>query len=112
MPVRQLLYLRHGGQVAASQTGLEVAAARMPKSGRVRSVHLFARAVSGTVTVDIHKNDVSILTAVITPTAGSQIAGSLDLSKTAFTNGDEIQMKVTTAASSTLDDGAVSLYLA
>jgi len=112
MPVRQVLYLSRSTQVPASQTDLEVAAVRMPKSGRIRSVYVFCRALATTVTVDVWKNGATILTADVTPTAGAQVAGTIDLSKSAFAPGDEIHVVVTTAASSTIDDLGVSLYLA
>lgn len=111
MPLREVIYLSRSGQVGASQTDLEVAAVRMPKSGRIRSAHIFCRAVSGTVTVDVWKNGATILTADVTPTAGAQVAGTINLSKNAFADGDEIHMIITTAASSTVDDAGVTLYL-
>lgn len=109
MPTRNVIYLRHGGQVVASQTDLEVASVRMPRNGRVRSVHVWCRALAGTVTVDVWKNGATILTADVTPTAGSHIAGALDGTKTAFAEGDELQLIITTAGASSLDDGAVTI---
>lgn len=111
MPIREVVTLRNGPQVPASQTALKVADVRMPRAGRVQTAHIFCRALAGTVSVDIHKNDVSILSAVVTPTAGDQVAGTVSTSLGAFGLGDRLSAKVTTAGASTLDDLSVTLNL-
>ena len=111
MPIRQVVILRNGPQVPASQTGLDVADIRCARTGRVRTAYVYCRAIAGTTTVDILKNNVSMLTAVVTPVADAQTAASLDFSKTAVAVGDRLSFEVTTAAASTLDDCNVTLDL-
>lgn len=107
---QNIVYLRNGPQTPASQTNLEVASARMPFAGKVLSVHAFARALAGTVTVDLQKNAATLLTGAITPTAGNQVAGVL-LAADTFAAGDELQFKITTAAASTVDDAGMTVVV-
>lgn len=109
MPTRQVIVLRQGSQVAASNTDLEVVSSRRIRGGRVNGVWIWCRALTGTVTVDIWKNGATILNADVTPTAGNHVQGSLDLSKTGFAAGDELQLIITTGAASTVDDVSATI---
>ncbi|MFQ5493634.1 MAG: hypothetical protein ACE5DX_05765, partial [Candidatus Dojkabacteria bacterium] len=107
---QQIVALRNGPQTPASQTDLEVMSVRLPWAGKFLSAHVFCRAKSGTVTAKIHKNAATILTGDITPVAGAQTAGTL-ASTTTFAAGDELQLLVTTAGASTVDDLVATVIL-
>lgn len=111
MALREIVSLRTGPQVTQSLTGLKVADVRMSQYGRVNSAFIYCRALTGTVTVDIQKNDATILSAVVTPVADAQTAGAIVRTSAAFASGDRFSVKVTTAATSTLDDLNVTLTL-
>lgn len=97
--------------VAASQTDLAVGIHRPGYRFRVLDVEVFCSALTGTVSIDVKIGTVSVLNAVITPTAGARVAGVLSaaIADVVGKATEDINVEVTTAASSSVDDLVVTV---
>lgn len=99
--------------IVASQTDLKIGIHRPGYRFRVVGVEVFCSALTGTVSVQVKIGTVSVLTAAITPTAGARVAGTLSATQANRIGGsaEDINVEVTTAAASTLDDVVVAVVL-
>lgn len=99
------------GTIGASVTGLKIGVRRPGYRFRVLGVEVFCSALTGTVSVDVKIGTVSVLNAVITPAAAARVAGVLSATLAKLIGGaaEDINVEVTTAATSSLTDGAVTV---
>lgn len=97
--------------IGASETDLKIGIHRPGYRFRVLGVEVFCSALTGTVSVDVKIGTVSVLNAVITPTAGARVAGTLAtaLASRVGSSTEDINVEVTTAATSSLDDVNVTV---
>jgi hypothetical protein len=97
----------------ASQTDLKIGIHRPGYRFRVVGVEVFCSALTGTVSVQVKIGTVSVLNAVITPIAVTRVAGVLSatLANLVGKSTEDINVEVTTAAASTLDDVTVTVTL-
>lgn len=97
--------------VAASQTDLKIGVHRPGYRFRVVGVEVFCSALTGTVSVDVKIGTVSVLTAVITPSAAARVAGTLAAALASLVGSatEDINVEVTTAGASSLDDAIVTV---
>lgn len=85
------------GTSSTSQTGALAYAVTPGFPFRVTKVTVFAVGVTATITVDVQIGGVSVLSAVVTPTAGTEVAGTLTTTNANQTGGstDQLQLKYT-----------------
>lgn len=100
-----------GTQIPASQTDLKIGVHRPGFRFRVVGVEVFCSALAGTVSVQVKIGTVTVLNAAITPAAAARVAGVLSATLASLIGGaaEDINVEVTTAATSTLDNANVSV---
>ncbi len=100
-----------GPQVPASQTDLKIGIHRPGYRFRVAAVEVFCSALAGTVTVQVKIGTVTVLNAAITPAAVARVAGVLSATLASLVGSatEDVNVEVTTAAASTIDNLAVTV---
>jgi hypothetical protein len=107
------IYNAYRDTIVASQTDLKTGIFRPGYRFRVVGVEVFCSALTGTVSVQVKIGTVSVLNAAITPTAAARVAGVLSatLANLVGKSTEDINVEVTTAAASTLDDVNVAITI-
>lgn len=108
---KKIWHAARGTQVPASQTDLKIGIHRPGYRFRVVGVEVFCSALAGTVTVQVKIGTVTVLNAAITPSAAARVAGVLSATLASLIGGaaEDINVEVTTAAASTLDNANVTV---
>ncbi len=109
--VQLVIPLFRAGQIAADATDLEILATRLPADTDwyLKSAHVWVKATSGSnaLTVNVQDDGTDKLTDT-TVVAGAQTAITGASGKT-FKGGSEVQVTVTTGATTTITDICVTL---
>lgn len=97
--------------VPISQTDLAVGIHRPGYRFRVLGVEVFCSAVAATASIDVKIGAVSVLNAVITPSAAARVAGVLSavLANVVGTATEDITVEATTDGTGTIDDLVVTV---
>lgn len=108
----QSLAMTHDAQVAASQTNQVVFSFKAQSRMRLVGYSYWARAVVGTVSFDLYNlTDAATPTGSLVPST-TAVDGNTFISESVryLDNGDVLQVRVTTAAASTVDGLVVVLH--
>jgi hypothetical protein len=97
--------------VAISQTAAEVFQYTVPENASLVSVRVYCTATAATASVDVKNQGATVLTGVVTPVAGSDVAGALTGGAAALTAADVLTVLVTTNGSGTITDLQVVLEI-
>lgn len=97
--------------VPISQTAAEIFQYTVPENSSLVSVRVYCTATAATASVDVKNQGTTVLTGVVTPVAGSDVAGTLTGGAAALTAADVLTVLVTTNGTGTITDLQVVLEI-